>query len=189
MDASLPSPCREAHTIRVEPASRPALHAVRAAYAAARAIQRSQGPVVWPEFSDESIVSQMDAGELFCVYEDGELLGVFTVAWEDEAIWGDLERGAHLYLHRLARSMTRSSRSLVSVVLEWAHAECRRRGRAGLRLDTWADNEVLVSMYERHGFHLVERRRMGTDSRLSPHYRGTELALLEAPCDGADYVA
>jgi GNAT superfamily N-acetyltransferase len=165
--------------IHIESASCSALAAVGAEYDAARVLQRARGESIWPSFSDESILSQMATGCLFCVLEDQDLLGVFTIAHEDSAIWGDRESGEHLYLHRVARAMKVPGCNLIAIVLEWAHAECRRLGRAGLRLDTWAENHALVAFYERHGFRLVERRRMGTDPRLPPHYHGQEFALME----------
>jgi ribosomal protein S18 acetylase RimI-like enzyme len=167
--------------IIVVPASADALAAIRSAYDSARQVQRARSESVWPEFSDESIVSQIDAGCLFCVVDGEEFLAVFTVAHEDRLIWGDRERGAHLYLHRIARTATSAGRGIVDAVLSWARAECRRLGRDGLRLDTWANNPKLVALYERHGFHLVGSRRMGIEPGLSPHYHGIELALLEAP--------
>jgi ribosomal protein S18 acetylase RimI-like enzyme len=71
----------------------------------------------------------------------------------------------------------------MGAVLEWAWAECRRLGRAGLRIDTWASNQALIDFYERQGFRFVGLRHIGIEPRLAPHYQGIELALLEAPCE------
>ncbi len=65
-------------------------------------------------------------------------------------------------------------------IFEWAWAECRRLGRAGLRVDTWASNQALIDFSGRRGFRFVEVRRIGVEPRLAPHYQGIELALLEA---------
>ena len=173
--------------MRVEPASPDHLAAVRAAYADARSIQWAQGGVLWPEFSDAAIVAEMDAGNLLRVLEGDTLVGVFSVAYEDPAIWGERERAAHIYLHRIARAATYAGRGLLDAVLDWARARCRALGRAGLRMDTWSSNSALIAYYQRRGFHLVARRRLAADPRLPAHYHGIEVALLEEPCgDAAD---
>ena len=113
---------------------------------------------------------------------DGQTVaGVFSLAFEDAAIWGDLERGEHLYLHRIARASAYPGRGLLGGVLAWARAHCRVLGRAGLRMDTWASNEALVAFYERQGFRVVGRRRIDPGSPLPPHYHGNDFTLLEEP--------
>ena len=105
--------------------------------------------------------------------------GVFSVAYEDGAIWGGRERGAHIYLHRIVRASGYRGHGLVDFVLDWANAHCRALGRAGLRMDTWANNASLIAYYQRLGFELVESISIGEDSRLPSHYHGLEFALLE----------
>ena len=167
--------------MRVEPATTRDLDAVRGAYSDARATQAARGAILWPVFSNESIVAQMASGQLLRVIDSDALVGVFTVAYEDEAIWEHRECGAHVYLHRIARVSSYAGRGLIDAVLEWAHEHCRALDREGLRIDTWASNERLIAFYARHGFRVVERRRIGDDPRLPPHYHGNEFALLERP--------
>ena len=64
---------------------------------------------------------------------DGDLvIGVFSVAHEDPAIWGEDERGAHIYLHRIARTVGSRGPGLTDAVLAWARAmpSARARGRS-----------------------------------------------------------
>ena len=171
--------------MHVEPATQEDVAAVRAAYAHAREIQRQVGSTLWPEFGDDSIRAEIAAGRLLRVIDGSVLVGVFSVAYDDAAIWGERERGEHVYLHRIARAAGSAARGLFGVVLDWARAHCRALGRAGLRMDTWADNDAMAAYYERHGFRVVGRRRIGIEPRLPPHYHGNEFTLLEAPCDAA----
>jgi ribosomal protein S18 acetylase RimI-like enzyme len=171
--------------MQIEPATPDDLAAARAAYAHAREIQRQEGSTLWPEFGDASILAEIAAGRLLRVIDGGALVGVFSVAYDDAAIWGERERGEHVYLHRIARAAGSSVRGLFGAVLAWALEHCRGLGRRGLRMDTWADNTALIAYYERQGFRVVGRRRIGSDPRLPPHYHGNEFTLLEAPCDAA----
>lgn len=165
--------------MRIEPATPADLSALRALYAEARAFQKAQGSLLWPEFTDANILAELGAGRVFRVVDDGALVGAFTVAYEDPAIWGEHERGEHLYLHRIARAASYPGRGLVGAVLAWARGQCRTLGRAGLRMDTWASNVALIAFYERQGFRVVGTRRLGQDPRLMPHYHGNEFTLLE----------
>jgi ribosomal protein S18 acetylase RimI-like enzyme len=172
--------------MRVEPATPADLPTVRAAYAEGRRMQREQGSTVWPEFPDSAILDEIAAGRLLRVVDDESdddaVVGVFSVADADPAIWADHERGAHVYLHRIARTADYRGRGLIDAVLAWAHARCAALGREGVRMDTWASNAALIGYYQRLGFRLLERRRIAPDPRLPPHYHGIELALLEQPC-------
>lgn len=171
--------------MQVQPATPTDLAVVRSAYAAGRRLQHEQGAVVWPEFPDDAILAEIQTGQLLRVVDADAVVGVFSVAYEDPAIWGEQERGVHIYLHRIARATETPVRGLLEAVLAWAQAECRALGRAGLRMDTWASNAALVGYYQRFGFQLVARRRIGSDPRLPTHYHGIELALLERPCTAA----
>ncbi|MHB1298857.1 MAG: GNAT family N-acetyltransferase [Gemmatimonadaceae bacterium] len=172
--------------MRIEPASPVDLADVRAAYAHGRAMQRDQGAIVWPEFGDAAMLGEIDAGHVFRVMVEDTVVGVFSVAYEDAAIWGSHERGTHLYLHRIARAAAFPGRGLMDAILTWAEERCRALGRVGLRLDTWADNIALIAFYQRRGFRLVGERRIGVDQRLPPHYHGNAFALLERSCDSRD---
>ena len=167
--------------MHAEPATPAHLPEIRAAYADARALQAANRAFQWPEFSDRSILGEMEEGRLFRVLDRDSLVGVFSVAYEDPAIWGELERGAHIYLHRFARAASYRGRGLLDAILAWAIARSEALGREGLRLDTWGGNEALIAYYESRGFTLVQKRTMGSDPRLSPHYVGLFLALLERP--------
>jgi GNAT superfamily N-acetyltransferase len=168
--------------VRIEPATPDDLPDIRAAYEFARATQREQASSVWPEFTDAAILGEIGAHQLFRAVIDNTIGGVFSLAYEDPAIWGPHERGAHLYLHRIARAAQYPGRGLMDVILAWAEQQCRLLGRAGLRMDTWANNTPLIGFYLRRGFHLVEERRLGADPRLPPHYHGNAFALLERSC-------
>jgi ribosomal protein S18 acetylase RimI-like enzyme len=168
--------------MQIESARPVDLPAVRAAYAYAREIQKARGATLWPEFSDVAILREMRHGCLLRVVDGDMLAGVFSVAYEDAAIWGERERGAHIYLHRIARAAEHPTRGLVTAVLDWAHGHCRASNREGLRMDTWASNTDLISLYERHGFRVIGMRHITVDARLPAHYHNRKFALLEAPC-------
>ncbi len=171
--------------MRIRPATLTDLSIVQATYEAGRAMQRAQQSVVWPLFSDDALVREIESGVLFCVVEAANVVGVFSMLRDDALIWGAAERGEHLYLHRIARTAAAQGRGLMQVILSWARQQCAAMGRVGLRMDTWASNDVLIAYYATEGFRAVGTRRMPADARLAAHYHGIELALLEATCEAA----
>lgn len=175
----------EAPVPQIGPASRDDLSAIQAAYEHGRATQRAQGSVFWPPFPDAAVIREIENGWLFCVRDDAEVVGVFSMLEDDAIIWGAAERGEHLYLHRIARAASYRGGGLVDTILRWAQRECGVRGRAGLRMDTWAGSGALIAYYSSRGFRLVGSVRLPSDPQLAPHYHGIELALLEAEHDSS----
>lgn len=165
--------------MQIELATPVDLAEIQGVYAHGRAVQRAQQSIVWPEFPDSVILAEMKAGNLFRILTDAGLAGIFSVAYEDAAIWGPLERGAHIYLHRIARAPGAASGGLIDAVLSWTESKCAQLGREGLRLDTWASNAALIAFYERRGFRLVAERTLSADPQLAAHYHGNTFALLE----------
>jgi ribosomal protein S18 acetylase RimI-like enzyme len=166
--------------IRVRRASPSDLAEIHQAYAHGRTLQLALSTSAWPGFTDEQILGEMARNHLFCIVQGPALVGVFSMVESDEAIWDERERGAHFYLHRITRAPSFEGRGLFDTLLAWAHSECRRRGRAGLRMDTWASNDTLLRYYTSRGFVLLGTKHIPADPRLSAHYHGIELALLEA---------
>lgn len=180
MQKEMPAPETSGDRIRVRRASPSDLADIHEAYAHGRTLQLALSTSAWPGFTDEQILGEMARNHLFCIVQQHALVGVFSMVESDEAIWGERERGAHFYLHRITRASSFEGRGLFDTLLAWAHTECRKRGRAGLRMDTWASNDTLMRYYTSRGFVLLGTKHMPADPRLSAHYHGIELALLEA---------
>jgi hypothetical protein len=163
----------------IEPANADDLSRIQEAYAEGRRRQQERGTLVWPEFSDASLLAEIRARKLFRVMDHDAMVGTFAIAYEDQAVWGDRERGAHVYLHRIARRASGKSRGLLPSVVDWACAHGRELQREGIRMDTAAESSQLVAYYEQAGFVVVGRQVIGPDPALPAHYHGTEVALFE----------
>jgi GNAT superfamily N-acetyltransferase len=165
--------------LRIEAATPGDLGDVKDAYAHGRRIQRDQGTLGWPEFTDAAILAEINDGRLFKVHDGDALAGVFSVTYDDGPIWGARERGAHIYIHRIARAASFTGRGLLDAIFAWSDGHCASLGRDGLRMDTWASNIALIKIYERHGFQLLGFQHIGQDPRLAAHYHDNDFALLE----------
>lgn len=155
---------------------------IQEAYEEGRRRQRERSTVVWPEFSGASLLAEAREGRLFRVLEHDAMVGTFAITYEDPVVWGERERGAHVYLHRIARGRSGAPGGLLPCILEWACAHSRALRREGIRMDTAARSSQLVAYCERAGFVLVGRRMLGPDPALPAHYDGCEVDLLEMTC-------
>ncbi len=169
--------------MNVEPAYIDDLSRIQEAYAEGRRRQQECGTLVWPEFSDATLIEEVRARKLFRVVDNGAMAGTFAIAYEDRVVWGDRERGAHVYLHRIARGPSDGSRGLLHYVVDWACAHSRELQREGIRMDTAAASSQLVAYYEKAGFVVVGRNVIKPDPTLPTHYHGTEVALFEMSWD------
>jgi len=163
----------------IVPATREHIPAILETYAHARRLQETRGAERWPEFALEEVLAEIDAERLLCVLDGQTVAGVFSIAYEDRALWDERERNDHLYLHRIAKSESAAGLSLVDVALAWARARCHQLGRSGVRMDTWASNTALIAIYERRGFAVVARKHVGRDPRLPAQYQNNDFVLLE----------
>jgi hypothetical protein len=168
--------------MNIEPASVGDLPRIQAAYAEGRRKQQERGTLVWPEFSDASLIAEIQAQQLFRVMDNDGMVGTFAISYDDQAVWGDRDRGAHVYLHRISRSPSGTSPGLLRSVIDWACTHSRALQREGIRMDTAAASGQLVAYYEQAGFAVVGRHVIGPDPMLPSHYHGTEVALFEMTC-------
>jgi hypothetical protein len=164
---------------RVRFARVPDLPSIQAVYAHARTRQQALGGQSWPEFPAIAILTEIDRKRLLCVDDGRMLAGVFSIAYEDGALWGTRERGDHVYLHRIAKAAGCHVDGFLSVVLRWATDHCQELGRSGLRMDTWASNAGLIGLHEFHGFRVVDRVHVEHDARLPAQYQRNNFVLLE----------
>lgn len=110
---------------------------------------------------------------------DDIVAGYFSIALSDELIWGEKERGDAIYIHRICVNPDRKGNNLTMHILSWAYGYAMAAGRKFIRMDTWGDNQRLVSYYVTCGFQHVGNKRLGLVPDLPPHYRNANLALFE----------
>jgi hypothetical protein len=164
---------------RVRFARRQDLPSIQAAYTHARRRQQARSAESWPEFPAAVIVAEIDRKRLLCVDDGTILAGVFSIAYDDGALWGSREHGEHVYLHRIAKAAVCHIDDFLGVVLNWATDHCRELGRSGLRMDTWASNAGLIALYEGRGFRVIDRVHVEHDARLPAQYQQNDFVLLE----------
>ncbi len=94
------------------------------------------------------------AGHFFLIKLNGEVVGtlVFSPEPPDYARNACGERVPGSYLEAFAVRRDYAGQGVGTTLLNWAEHEALSRGSDILRLDCWAENEVLRSYYRRAGF-------------------------------------
>jgi ribosomal protein S18 acetylase RimI-like enzyme len=105
---------------------------------------------LWRDLIAQKIAHQA----LYLARLDGQVVGTLALGWAAEELWDDAP-GQAGYLAHFATSRALSGGGIGAQMLRWAEAEARQAGKTFLRLDCWAENQVLCAYYERAGF---ERR-------------------------------
>jgi len=144
--------------INVVPATRADVDRINTILAEARDWLHARGIRQWAEPLPPGWVSRcVERGEFFITSEQGQVIGMFRLAWIDKArLWGETSTEAG-YLSKLAVARPAAGRGLGVELLRAAERMVDAAGKKLLRLDCWSGNSVLISYYERAGF-----RRCGT---------------------------
>jgi len=150
------------------------------AYRKAIEYQQSVSRVYWLQPTSEEIAEMIEMGKIWIISQYTNDIASFVLLNEDHAIWGDLEKGDSIYLHRIV-TMIRGRLKIMPILIEWSLKQARQKGIQYLRMDTWTDNQPLIDYYRSFGFELLGHRRAAQPELLPAYYTAIELALLELP--------
>lgn len=148
-------------------------------YDTAIAHQKAVSNMHWLPFDRELVAQEIAEGRQWKIELDGQVACVFVVAYQDPAIWGEMDREPAVYLHRIVTHPDFRGRNFVGAILEWAKAHGKALGKSYVRLDTWAENMKLKEIYERNGFEFLGVVTPNNLSALPSHYSGIRLSLFQ----------
>lgn len=104
------------------------------------------------------IVSWINAGELYLVWEGDEITGVVAlnhdaVSAYAEADWAvEVASDQALVVHALGVAPDQQGRGIARFILDSTIARARHRGMRAVRLDVYVDNIPALELYSRYGF-------------------------------------
>lgn len=131
------------------------LETVLALYAKARQFMKENGnPTQWGDSypAREMVAGDIEMGKGYVCEENGEILGVFYYAEEEDPTYGRIDDGAWLndrpygVMHRVASPSGR--RGVATYCLNW----CYEKSGQNLRIDTHRDNIPMQRMLAKNGF-------------------------------------
>jgi hypothetical protein len=141
--------------------------------------QQENGYKGWPGLDKKYIRNDVTHQLLFKVQEGNDIAGIFCVCYSDELIWREMEQQNALYLHRIVVNREVKTGHFFEKVMQWAMDEAVCRGLDYIRMDTWAENDKLISYYKSYGFRFVENYTTANTTELPEQHRNLHVALLE----------
>ncbi len=107
------------------------------------------------------------------------ILCIFAISYNDPEIWEAKDTDPSIYLHRIVSNPLFRGSNFVKEIIDWAGIFGKTNTRKFIRLDTWADNEKLISYYKKCGFTLVGITTPTKTAGLPKHYNLISLSLFE----------
>ncbi|HLP12768.1 MAG TPA: GNAT family N-acetyltransferase [Flavobacteriales bacterium] len=141
--------------------------------------QKRKGYDLWPLFSREMVEKDIADGRQWKILEEGNVLCVFAVMYNDPVIWLERDADPAVYLHRIAINPMHKGKRMMEVIRAWALNHAKRNGKKYVRMDTWGNNETLRNYYINCGFHYIGQQELKSVDGLPDHYGGNYLSLFE----------
>ncbi|NQX32647.1 GNAT family N-acetyltransferase [Pedobacter boryungensis] len=137
----------------------------------------------WQGFSGDLITQEIDEKRQFKILVDGQIACIFAVTFSDPQIWEERNVDSAIYIHRIVTHADFRGFGFVNVIIDWAKAYSKTNDIQFIRMDTWADNEKLLTYYTGCGFKHVGMIKIAPNSGLPKHYEGISLNLFEIALD------
>jgi ribosomal protein S18 acetylase RimI-like enzyme len=113
------------------------------------------------DLTEERLLSGVSRA-CFCVGKIGEDNACCMILqWYDPLFWPSAKENEAAYIHKLCVRRIYSGMGLSGKMVEYAVAECKKRGVHYLRLDTGWSREPLCKLYESLGFKRVGKKILG----------------------------
>ena len=132
----------------------------------------------WQGFDRELVETEIAENRQYKILVDGVVACIFAVTFADKLIWGERDQDA-VYIHRIVTHPDFRGYSFVKEIIKWAKIYTAENKIKYIRMDTWADNEKLLSYYTGCGFEYVGVVTLEKSEGLPKHYEGISLSLFE----------
>jgi mannose-6-phosphate isomerase-like protein (cupin superfamily)/ribosomal protein S18 acetylase RimI-like enzyme len=149
--------------------------------------QKKNNYVGWNSYDKDFIKADINNGLLYKIIRNEETLGIFSICYSDELIWREKENSDAIYLHRIVLNQKFKGEKIFQHVLDWAISFAKERKLKSIRMDTWADNEKIISYYKSYGFKFIENYTTPVTEDLPIQHRNLQVALLQLDISRSDY--
>ncbi len=140
--------------------------------------KRNEYPV-WPTYDKDTLDEDIAQHRQFKILISSDIAAIFTILNSDPIVWRDKNEEPAVYLHRVVVNPNYKGQKLFGDILAWTVDRARNLDIYRIRMDTWADNPVLVNYYKLFGFEIVEYYTTPNTPELPIQQRGNNVVLLE----------
>jgi len=148
-------------------------------FESAIAYQQKNTYPVWKGYDKAALTKDIEEGNQYKITIGTDIAMLFSVCYSDPLIWGERESGDALYLHRIVVNPEFKGKKLFAMVLAWSIFHGRLNNLPLIRMDTWADNPIMINYYKSFGFRYVDECTTPDSEELAIQNRNLKVALLE----------
>ncbi|GAB2805993.1 GNAT family N-acetyltransferase [Ferruginibacter profundus] len=149
-------------------------------YSIAAAYQKTkQTVVVWPQFEQQLVETEIAENRQWKLLIDDVIACVWATTFSDAEIWEARNADAAVYIHRIATNPDYRGRNFVALIVAWAKRYAQLNGKDFVRLDTLGNNTRLIEHYTNAGFNFLGMFDLKDTSSLPAHYHNTPACLFE----------
>ncbi|MES3016631.1 MAG: GNAT family N-acetyltransferase [Bacteroidota bacterium] len=141
--------------------------------------QKEKNYIGWTNYDKEFVKAEINNEQLFKIVNGDAIVCIFSVCYSDALIWREKDQGNAIYLHRVIVDRKFKGEKIFKRVMEWATKHARELKRPYIRIDTWADNNKIISYYKDYHFSFIENYTTPDLDDLPLQHRNLKLALLE----------
>lgn len=141
--------------------------------------QERNGYPVWRNYDKGALIKDVENKNQYKIIIDSQIGIVYSVCYADQVIWRGKEKGDSIYLHRIVVNPAFKGQKLFGLILGWAIEHSKQKGLKFIRMDTWADNPIIIDYYKGFGFTFIGNYTTPDSLELPSHNRNLALALLE----------
>lgn len=136
----------------------------------ARTLQMNKKMVVWPVFESRFIEKEITEKRQWKITSHNTIACNWAVTFNDIEIWGEMEKGDAIYLHRICTNPSLRGNRYIDQIVDWSKEYSRQLGRKFVRLDTLGNNKKLIEHYTSAGFDFLGIVHLPDTSNLPAHY-------------------
>jgi hypothetical protein len=133
----------------------------------------------WLGFEHSLVETEISENKQWKIVIDEQIACIFAITFDDDLIWGDKSNETAIYIHRIVTNQIFRGKYFVKIIIEWAKDFCKQHKKQFIRMDTWGDNESLITYYQSCGFEFLGLTTLNKSEGLPRHYEGACLSLFE----------
>ncbi len=152
-------------------------------YECARSYQKEKGAVLWPEFDEVLIETEILRKQHWKILLENQVACIWSTTFNDPEIWEEQNTDPSIYIHRIATSPKFRGHNLVSEIVKWVRNYAKDNDKKFIRMDTVGKNHGLIDHYQKCGFKFLGLRKLKNTQSLPLHYHNATVSLFEIQLD------
>ena len=148
-------------------------------YKIAREFQKIKGAVIWPQFDNNLIESEIVESKQWKILIDNKIACIWATTFSDPEIWEEQNVDPAIYIHRIATNPIFRGKNLVQEIVKWSKKYAQENDKEFIRMDTVGENVGLINYYQKCGFDFLGLTKLKNTKNLPAHYHNATVSLFQ----------